>query len=916
MVRTRFIPAFICAVLGAGGCSATNDTPGDAPRALGVGRSALNNAPIDEDPANDWVVAFESTTEASVPGQPNKPCTGVLITPNRVLTAAHCLYPLSGADPQNPIPTVPAQFEVRFGPHFYAPGALSVTAQATSIQPHPDAIGSGFDRPYDLAVFKLDRRIGVTTADQHIIARRPQIFFAPASNPVIGISFGYGVSPEPGGTLGDRRWSSFITTFQPSEFWGATVPASGIHTTHGDSGGPLVDASTGDVIGVLHGWDPATGLEQWAALADAPGTLWLLQTLFKPGKEFGLVGSFYGESSSEFGLDGDRVDDEEDNCPLDYNPDQSDRDGDGLGDACDLCPKVGGDLQVSSNYDAELANYDDFAHDSGHVPFGQDDATFLQNRETHYYGDECESRSRLARYGLEAQPFPCPAGKICGVSTWKSRLAIDTLLQDGLQGHYDYGFRFCKCSSNLDTTTPGGRAACRKQEGCSFKIQSEDLLTSPNSPWVPITIDGQSGGIFNDALFANVDSSLTKTWDFRKDPAALSHPPKFFTDYTTHGILVSHVDPHSSEYGLNKTLAGDLGPASDIQVPFGDRNNVFRNGNASVKVAPISSLVVPGPDSTFVAGPAFLYCPACAFFDKIPLLSVGDGITTGVFAVTGAQVEPITDLIDADALTVLRSPGVVLHASEPLGVLRTFDPAWTSVHITPDLRVGGLLRSDDSGIHAARVSAPPPRALSTASILTPAPPTDSALVAEATHGLVALVGGISDGAASDALWLLEVASGTWHRREIVGANRPGKVLTATFHFVDDAIYLIDEVPAEGAEHRPAARLVRVRNNGAVDVLGTWPRIAHATVTLSTSEDQQLVLGFSRGGAHALIVVSIENRNAVPTAWTIGGGELVAPAQLSRSWLTYAVSEGKKQHVREIRRSNLHPGWGFMGEGWW
>jgi len=36
--------------------------------------------------------------------------------------------------------------------------------------------------------------------------------------------------------------------------------------------------------------------------------------------------------------DSDRISDKEDNCPDVYNPDQTDTDGDGVGDVCDLCP--------------------------------------------------------------------------------------------------------------------------------------------------------------------------------------------------------------------------------------------------------------------------------------------------------------------------------------------------------------------------------------------------------------------------------------------------------------------------------------------------------------------------------------------------------------------------------------------------
>ena len=42
-------------------------------------------------------------------------------------------------------------------------------------------------------------------------------------------------------------------------------------------------------------------------------------------------------------MDGDGVDDEEDNCPINWNPLQEDYDGDDLGDVCDDCTDTDGD---------------------------------------------------------------------------------------------------------------------------------------------------------------------------------------------------------------------------------------------------------------------------------------------------------------------------------------------------------------------------------------------------------------------------------------------------------------------------------------------------------------------------------------------------------------------------------------------
>ena len=50
-------------------------------------------------------------------------------------------------------------------------------------------------------------------------------------------------------------------------------------------------------------------------------------------------------------IDEDGVEDTEDNCPGTSNSDQSDADADGLGDACDDCNNMPGDINDDMNHD-------------------------------------------------------------------------------------------------------------------------------------------------------------------------------------------------------------------------------------------------------------------------------------------------------------------------------------------------------------------------------------------------------------------------------------------------------------------------------------------------------------------------------------------------------------------------------------
>ncbi|MFQ5452818.1 MAG: thrombospondin type 3 repeat-containing protein [Candidatus Zixiibacteriota bacterium] len=55
------------------------------------------------------------------------------------------------------------------------------------------------------------------------------------------------------------------------------------------------------------------------------------------------------ECDTNFDWDSDGIPNETDNCPNDYNPDQADVDGDGIGDVCDVCPGYDDNIDTDSD---------------------------------------------------------------------------------------------------------------------------------------------------------------------------------------------------------------------------------------------------------------------------------------------------------------------------------------------------------------------------------------------------------------------------------------------------------------------------------------------------------------------------------------------------------------------------------------